>query len=233
MNNREPETDMFEWPVASSIDLQTYPRRGAFEHYMGFEIPVSTRTVQIDITLLKTFIKDRHYRFSLVLGFILTRAVNHVPELRHRILNDELVEYDKILPSFTLLSKDKRVFFSKGVFSDVFSEDYQKNLAINDAAAQGLMKNLGGGNLGHIYIGNNPWTSFTSLNFPYVSRFASVPVFGIGKFYEESGRIQAPLAIQNHHGLADGYHIAHCLDVVQKHLDDPNLIDNPFVSNFK
>ena len=222
----------FEWPTAAPIDLETYPRRDLYEHFLTFEIPVATRTLQINVSALLAFAKSRKLRFSLTLGFVLTRAVNHVPELRHRILDDRLVSYDKIIPSFTILSPDKRLYFSKGVFSDRFADDYPSNAAIIERAAQGQEPNIGSDNQGQIFITNNPWNNFTSLAFPYSSRVASIPVFGIGKMFQNEGQTMASLAIQTHHGLTDGYHIAHFLDIMNRHLEEPGLIDSPFVSSF-
>ena len=223
----------FEWPTAAPIDLETYPRRDLYEHFLTFEIPVATRTLQINVSALLAFAKSRKLRFSLTLGFVLTRAVNHVPELRHRILDDRLVSYDKIIPSFTILSPDKRLYFSKGVFSDRFADDYPSNAAIIERAAQGQEPNIGSDNQGQIFITNNPWNNFTSLAFPYSSRVASIPVFGIGKMFQNEGQTMASLAIQTHHGLTDGYHIAHFLDIMNRHLEEPGLIDSPFVSSFE
>ena len=224
---------MFEWPIASEIDMASYPRRALYEHFLTFEIPVVTRTVQLDVTSLMKFIKSNQYRFSTVIGFIITRAANHVPELRHRIQDGRLVEFNKIIPSYTILSKDKHVFFSKGVFTDNFQNDYWENLAINENAAKGLEQNLGFNNQGQLFITINPWNSFTSLQFPYSKKIDSMPVFAIGKMYNEGDKIKAPFALQNHHSLTDGYHIGHFLDILEKHLNDPSLIDLPFTSNFK
>lgn len=224
---------MFEWPTASRIDMMTYPRRALYEHFLTFEIPIATRTIQLDVTSLISYIKRHDYRFSLVIGFVLTRATNHVPEMRHRIQDGVLVSFDKIIPSFTMLSKDKLVYFSKGVFTDHFENDYAENLEINDRAAMGLDENVGSENQGQIFITNNPWNSFTSLQFPYTSKFASIPVFGIGKMYKDDDKIKAPLAIQNHHSLTDGYHIGHFLHIVERHLKDPGLIKEPFISDFQ
>lgn len=222
----------FEWPTATPIDLDTYPRREIYRHFLTFEIPVVTRTIQIDVTDLLAHAKSRKLRFSLTLGFVLTRGINHVPELRHRILHDQLVSYDRIIPSVTILGPDKNIYFSKGVFSDCFADDYPSNLAIIDRAAQGREPNLGSDNQGQVFITNNPWNSFTSLTFPYSRRVASIPVFGIGKMYQIGDRTMAPLAMQNHHGLTDGYHIGHFIDILNRHLAEPSLIDRPFTSHF-
>lgn len=177
----------FEWPTATPIDLESYPRKDLYKHFLTFEIPVATRTIQIDVSALLAYAKSREIRFSLTLGFVLTRATNHVPELRHRILHDELVSYDRIIPSFTILGPDKKIYLSKGVFSDCFKDDYPSNAAIIERAAQGQDPNIGSDNQGQIFITNNPWNTFTAVTFPYSSRVASVPVFGIGKMFQSDG----------------------------------------------
>lgn len=224
---------MFEWPVATRIDLDSYPRRHLYEHFLEFEIPVVTRTIRLDTTSLVDFIKTNNFRFSLVFGFILSRACNHVPEFRHRIQDGALVEFNKVIPSFTLLSADKLVYFSKGIFTDDFNNDYGENFAINEIAAKGLDPNVGSENQGQIFITINPWNSFTSLQFPYSKKVASIPVFGIGKMYLDTGRIRTPFAIQTHHSLIDGYHIGHFLDILERHLEDPELIRRSYVSSYK
>lgn len=218
----------FEWPQATPIDMANYSRSNLYRHFLAFEIPVVTRTLQFDVSALVTYAKSRKLRFSLTLGFILTRAVNHVPEMRHRIVHGELVDYDKIIPSITVLGPDKNLYFSKGVFSDSFADDYPVNLAIIDRAARGQEPNIGSDNQGQIFITNNPWNSFTSLSFPYSSKVASIPVFGIGKMYEDRGRTMAPIAMQTHHSVVDGYHIGLFLDILNRHLGDPGLIDQAF-----
>ena len=224
---------MFEWPTATHIDIEAYPRRRIYEHFLTFEIPVTTRTIQLDVTSLIAYIKNNNYRFSLALGFILTRASNYVPELRHRIQDGLLVEFNKVIPSFTILSKDNLIYPSRGVFTDIFDHDYPENLAINENASKGLEPNVGIMNHGLIFITNNPWNSFTSLQFPYLKKIADIPVFGIGKMYKVGDQIMAPLAIQNHHSLTDGYHIGHFIDILNRHLEDPSLIRRPFISEFK
>lgn len=220
----------FEWPRAKHIDLSTYSRRQVYEHFLTFEIPVVTRTLQFDVSALLAYVKERKLRFSLTLGFVLTRAVNHVPEMRHRILHGELVDYERIIPSFTILGPDKNFYFSKGVFSDRFADDYVTNLSTIDRAALGLEPNLRSDNQGQIFITNNPWNSFTSLGFPYSSKVASIPVFGIGKMYQDAGRTRVPLAMQTHHSLVDGYHVGLFLHILERHLENPALIDQPYSS---
>lgn len=216
---------MFEWPNFKSVDMSSYDRKDLYEHFLTFEIPVATRTIQLDVTHLMSFIKQHNYKFSLFIGFILTRAANLVPEFRLRIHGDnELVAYEKIIPSFTILSDDKRLFFSKGVFTNGFQSDYYENLEINQRAANGLEPNLGNQNAGQMFISVNPWNQFTGLQFPYSKKHSSMPTISIGKLYEERGRSFVPFAIQTHHGLIDGYHMGQFVKIIEHHLQKPDLV---------
>jgi chloramphenicol O-acetyltransferase type A len=51
--------------------------------------------------------------------------------------------------------------------------------------------------------------------------------------YEDQGRIKLGLGLQVHHGLVDGYHIGHFMHIVERHLNDPALIEDTFVSTFE
>lgn len=220
--------DKIEWPSFTAINLETYPRRHIYEHFLDYEIPFTSRTTQLDITNLKNYIQNINLKFSLVFSFLLTRATNHVPELRHRIQDDILVEFDKIIPSFTVLSKEKVIYFSKGTYTDNFQHDYNHNHLVNEEASKGFNQIHGAESQGQIFITNIPWYSFTSIQHPYSRKNASIPIFSIGKIYEENGRTKVPLGIQSHHSIIDGYHISCFLDILIKHLDEPELISLPY-----
>jgi chloramphenicol O-acetyltransferase len=42
--------------------------------------------------------------------------------------------------------------------------------------------------------------------------------------YTDNDRIKAPVAFQTHHGLIDGYHVGLFLDVLESHLENPELV---------
>ena len=219
-------------PIATPIDLDTYARRHWYEHFCQFEIPVTYRTIQIDVTALKQYCKQNNLKFSLTLGFILTRANNLVREFRHRIVNDTLVEYDTIIPAFTVMMPNNVFAIAKGVYTDNFAVDYHANLSNNERVVKGLTVTPPSEHFGQIFITTNPWTTQTAVQAPFCKRFASMPVFCVGRMYDEAGRIKLGLGLQVHHGLVDGFHIGHVVDIVQKHLEDPAAIERHFVSTF-
>jgi chloramphenicol O-acetyltransferase type A len=223
----------FSWPVAKEIDLDSFFRRQSYELFLKFEDPTAaTRTVDLDVTKMMIYIKERSLRFSASFGFLLSRAVNHVTEFWYRIQDGAPVEYEHVIPSFIVLKDDKQLASVKGVFSDDFEAEYASNQALIEKVRGGDVQDVGTGNHSLFWFTNNPWNRFTSLQFPFSSQIADIPVFGIGKVAIDAGRSIAQFAFRIHHSFVDGYHVAHFLYVLEKHLADPALLEMPVVSDF-
>ena len=43
-----------------------------------------------------------------------------------------------------------------------------------------------------------------------------IPIFTLGKYYEEDGKILLPLAVQVHHAVCDGFHICRFVNELQE-----------------
>jgi chloramphenicol O-acetyltransferase type A len=224
--------ESFAWPDFREIDLGSFARRQSYELFLNYDNPTATRTVDLDVTALMAYIKDRSLRFTAAFGFLLARAVNHVPEFRCRLQDGIPVEYEHVIPSFAVLKNDQQLAYAKGVYSDSFSSDYAANRALIERVRQGYVQDVGTGSHGLFWLTINPWNRFTSLQFPLTAAIADIPIFGVGKISGETGRMIAPFAVRIHHSFVDGYHVAHFLHVIEKHLADPSLLEHPFVSDF-
>ena len=224
--------ESFVWPDYREIDLGSFARRQSYELFLSYDNPTATRTVDLDVTALMVYIKERSLHFTALFGFLLARAVNHVPEFRYRLQDGIPVEFEHVIPSFAVLKNDKQLAFAKGVFSDSFSSDYAANQGLMERVRQGYVQEVGTASHGLFWLTINPWNRFTSLQFPLTSSTADIPVFGVGKICGEVGRKIAPFAFRIHHSFVDGYHVAHFLHIVEKHLADPLLLEHPFVSDF-
>ena len=62
-----------------------------------------------------------------------------------------------------------------------------------------------------------PWVHFTAfhLNLHHGDQYL-LPIFTLGKYQEKDGRRMLPLAIQVHHAVCDGYHIALFMEKLQQ-----------------
>ncbi|MDD2500147.1 MAG: CatA-like O-acetyltransferase [Geobacter sp.] len=104
------------------IDLAAYKRRGMFEAFKDREIPFLATSCMVDITNLKRFIDMQQCGFFVVISYLISKTVNCVPELRQRIINGELYEFDRVDPGFTVLLEDETFSFCDSRYFDVFAE---------------------------------------------------------------------------------------------------------------
>jgi len=211
-------------PQATEVNLDTYSRRWAFEHFLTFDVPVVSRTIQIDITKLRAYIKIHKLSFMLTFGFLVAKAMNDIPEFHHRLQNDLLVYFDRVIPAYTALTADNIICFAKGDYSGNFNHDYVYNTERVARAKQGLDQNNLDKSQGQIFLTNIPWYSFTSIHHPYSKSNASIPIISAGKIYKENSGEKIPFAIQTHHALVDGYHIGLFMEKLEYFLENPDEI---------
>jgi chloramphenicol O-acetyltransferase type A len=208
-------------PSLRAIDMSTYDRLSVYRYFIHYDVPVYSRTVHIDISKCIKYIKKNNISFSLSMTVLVARAANEVMEFRHRIQRNAIVEYDFIVPLYTHKWGDRPVTFVQGTYSGQFGEDYEENLAIRNGVVKGQRQIIDFMDQGHVVVSINPWFSFTALTFPYYRHTASVPVVAIGKYYEQTGQILLPVAIQNHHALMDGYHVSQFVNNLTAYLAEP------------
>ncbi|MGR8934532.1 MAG: CatA-like O-acetyltransferase [Gammaproteobacteria bacterium] len=188
------------------IDLNHYPRRALFEVFKNRDVPHFSLTAPVDITLFKTFVDAKRCGFFVALSFLISTAVNRVPELRHRLIAGELYEFERVDPGFTVLLDDRTFSFCDAQHFENFA--LYRSYAEEKIQAVRKCPDLGSGEKHHMFfITNLPWISFTSITHPYDKQYASIPVISLGKFFQEDGRLLIPVGIQVHHGLVDGIHV--------------------------
>lgn len=77
------------------IDMEKDLRREQFQLFSGYSFPYAGVTVQLDVTALELRLRAEHKPIFLTMLYIIHRAVNRVPELRRRIEDGQVVEYDE------------------------------------------------------------------------------------------------------------------------------------------
>jgi len=149
-------------------------------------------------------------------------AINTVEELKLRIVDHEVILFDKINAGCTIGREDGTFGFAFVNFSDDF-ETFNNELQEEIRAVQhssGLRLNNDDLKKDLIPHSTLPWTSFTRLLHPTdFDSTESVPKVTFGKFSIREGRKYLPVSIEAHHGLADGFHLAKYLNEFQRLLD--------------
>lgn len=192
--------------MMKKIDLEKYKRRELFEAFKDRDVPCFSTTSNVDITSLKEFVDKNRYEFFVSMSFLISKSVNLVPELRHRIVNGELFEFDKVDPGYTVLLDNETFSFCDSRYFETF-EEYREyaNARIRE------VKKYPDRNTGEkhhmFFITSIPWFSFTSIVHPYDKRYGSIPMVTIGKYFKQGDKLIVPVGIQVHHGLVDGIHV--------------------------
>ncbi len=189
------------------IDLETYPRRSHYERFKSLAYPYAGLTANVDVTNLVRFAKTHNGSTFLACMWAIARAANAVPELRQRIVDDQIVEFDHCDTSHTVALPD-HTFTICRTDCRMSLEEYlvrAKELQEEAKNRHGLCR-MREDEVSLIYASCVPWVAFTQAIQPVPIPADSIPRIVFGKFVEEGEKIMMPVQIQCNHALVDGYH---------------------------
>ena len=206
-------------PEYTAVDLSRWPRKEHFDVFQSFAESTFNQTVQLDITALLKHIKEVGWKFYPTFIFLLAKVVNRHAEFRMAMKNDELVVWNEVHPNYTIFHNETETFSSLWSHYDgdihhflkSYSEDvarYGNNLAYwpKEESRENIF-----------FVSGIPWVSFTSFNYTVanVKNFFS-PMFTLGKYYNQDGKVLLPLALLVHHSVCDGFHAARLINELQE-----------------
>jgi chloramphenicol O-acetyltransferase type A len=178
----------------------------------------------VDLTAFHPAIKQHGYSLTIAMVYVITRASNAIPEFRHRIREERVIEHEIVHPGFTFLTEED-------AFSFCFV-DYDEDFAAFEAKAteriayvkeNPWVKQVPQDDV--LYMTAIPWVSFTSFLHPMrLQPEDSIPRFVWGKFFMEGELIKIPLGVQGHHALLDGVHAGKFYAEIQEYLQQPEVI---------
>ena len=197
----------------------TWQRKEYFEHYFSNVPCTYSMTVKLDITQIK---KKKQKLYPAML-YCITTIVNRHPEFRTAI-NDkgELGIYSEMIPCYTIFHKETETFSNLWTeYTSVF-----ENLCMayeDDMLEFGAQKGMTGKpNMPQncFTVSMIPWTTFDGFHLNLQKGYDYLlPIFTMGKYYEENGRIILPFAIQVHHAVCDGFHACRFVNELQELLN--------------
>lgn len=204
------------------IDLKNWNRKEHFEFFSSFDEPFFGIVSEVDCTKAHQFSKNNNRSFFAHYLHKSLIAVNEIPEFKYRILDGEVVVYEQVHSAATIARPDGTFAFSFAEFDTDFSI-FHKSLKKEIEEVQnttGLRLSEASQRLDAIHISSFRWHKLTGLtharNFKYPD---SVPKITFGKMYSLGNEYKLPVAINVHHGLMDGYHVAQFLEAFQELLD--------------
>ena len=198
------------------IDFDNWERR---EHYLHFinEVRCSYSVcVNLDISNLNG---QRLYPAML---WLLTRTVNEMPEFRTSFTEDGQGYYSEMHPAYTVFNRDSKTF--SGIWT-AYQPDYPSFLHgyEEDAGKYSFTTQYEpkpGRPANSFDVSMVPWFSFTTFNLNvFGDGTYLLPIFTMGKTFEENEKTMLPLAIQVHHAVCDGYHVGKFIETLQANIN--------------
>ena len=201
------------------IDISQWNRGEYFEHYLN-HVPCSySMTLNLDLTELLKEIKKRDIKLYPTMIYLLSMVVNRHEEFRTTIDKEAGVGiFDFLHPSYTIFQNLTETFTNVWTeYTPSFSEFYRQYES--DVKDYGLIKGFMGkpDTPPNVFtISSIPWISFTgfNLNLPKSTDYL-LPIFTTGKYFHENDNTWLPIAIQVHHAVCDGFHLARFVNELQ------------------
>jgi chloramphenicol O-acetyltransferase type A len=194
-------------PRSKLIDMTGYKRARLYNYFNQFEVPFTSFTVNVAIDEFPEQCRARKCRFFSSLCLAITKSSNEIPEFRHRIVEEQLVDFERVFPAVTVLDQDNVLSFAKGIYTGDFDSDYRELVRAIDRAKDGLDQEENEEQPHQNFFSNIPWVSFTSVTHPSFQKNRSIPIFTVGKLTDDGHKKTIPIAVQSNHSLVDGFHV--------------------------
>lgn len=197
------------------IDVKDLP-------YQEFMSSRYSMTVKVDVSETYKFAKKENLSFfNLTAGSIL-EGLNQVPELKRRIVDNKVIEFDKLNGVTPILQEDFSIreieFEPISDFKDIFTwNDY-----LNDKKANIVDYGVDPFERDSKPIANLScvkWIDFEAMDHIILEPKQCMPVIAWGKMVD--GKV--PLSLSSNHMFVFGYHYHLFYENVEKYLANPNL----------
>lgn len=205
------------------IDLENYPRRSHYEYFRSLAYPYVGMTANVDVTNLLAAAKRRGASSFLLCLYAAAGAANSVPELRQRIVGDQIVEFDHCNTAHTVAMADG-TFANCQTDSTLPLEEFlaQAPLRVEEAKRNPGFVSAEDDETRLIFVSCTPWVAFTQVIQPTPYPADCNPRIVFGKYFREGAQTKMPLCIQCNHALVDGRHMGEFYQRFQEIADSYN-----------
>lgn len=202
------------------IDIDSWKRKEHFNIFRSMDLPFYNTNLNLDITGLREFTKEKGLGLTNTLIYLVTKTINNLENFKYRIVDNKVVLFDVIHPAFTHLMDDEDLF---SLIVGVYKEDLFKFNRLLDSKKQQCKSYF---NMEEFTKGNNiavispqPWFSFTGIDHTLsLNKDDAVPKISWGKYFKDGDSVKLPFNIQVNHIFIDGYHIGQFVNLLQEYV---------------
>lgn len=205
--------------MLTKLNIETWNRKQHFEHFMRLKDPSFAITAKVDVTVAYQQAKALGVSFFGTYLHACIKAINAIENFRYRIVNNEVVVYETIHASATIMRPDKTYGFSfieydedLMIFLENLKSEKERILSTND-----LYPPVNG--LDCIHCSAIPWLAFTGHKEPRSGEVESVPELAFSKVELVDEKRMMTVAVNVNHAVIDGYHVGLFFENFQNNLN--------------
>lgn len=202
------------------IEIENWARRPLYEMFSTYQKPYFSLSAKLDLTAFLQWSKREKQPFFPWMIYLVSRAANEQESFRLRIRGAKVIEHDIVHPSFTIMKESGAFGICRAIYQKdaaAFVKDAVKviDVAKTDDKVPSVKEDDD-----LLFMTSIPWFSFNDISHAMKGDDSDcVPRIAWGKYEEHSARWEMTIAVQMHHALADGVHIAAFLRRIQELLD--------------
>ena len=202
------------------VDIEGWERKSTYEFFLDYPDPFFNIAANLDVTRLHRFCKDNGLAYSLAALFLSLQSANEIREFRLRMIDDRVVEFDRVEATQTILNDDETFSFCYFPLKDDIFEFDRSGKAAREKYLALKTFDVERDRIDLIYYSSIPWISFTSFKHasPGDNR-RTVPRMVFGKMFDEGPVKKMPFSVEAHHALVDGVHVGKLFNLFQQKID--------------
>ncbi len=202
------------------IDFENWERRSTFEFFRHYRDPFFNMAANLDVSRLYRFCKEKEIPFSIACLYFSIVTANEIREFRFRMIDDKVVEFDRVEATQTILNEDSTFSFCYFPMKDSLEEFVRSGIESREKYRALKTFDVEADRIDMIYYSVIPWVSFTSFKHANSGdNRQTVPRMVFGKMSQDGDRRLMPFSVEAHHALMDGYHVGRYFILFQEKLD--------------
>lgn len=203
-----------------TIDKASWPRRELFDFYQKFDNPCFNVSVQVEAGELYSCARDRNVSFFLLALYAILRAANAVPQIRQRILENNVIEFERIAvmtPIMTEQEMFRQIWCEYAPDFSGFADEAVPKVA---SAKRGVPSPMAEHGEDFLCASCLPWLHFSAVSQAEYHFGQSIPILAWGKM--KNGLI--PISCKFNHAFADGLHVSRFFANIEESFANPDAL---------
>lgn len=203
------------------IDMKEFDRADYFRYFTSVGTTIEF-TMKIDVTTAVKKCNQESISFHGYTVFKIYKAINSIQNFRYDILDGNVVEWEKVIPTFSSFNKKSKLFFT-------LCEEPMESYLEFDKQYKAVTEKYANSNtivpqmelpLNVFNISCIPWMHFEHFSSNSKTQENKITkMITFGKYEEIDSKLVMPITIQISHAIADGYHVSIFLKNLQDEMN--------------